>query len=475
VLTLADILEALTGLRPEGATTVVTEGAIDSRQVIPGALFVALPGERTDGHQYVAEAFEHGASLALVQQDMSANLPVLDIRGACKHVELANQLAELKSPFCLWVDDSLKALQKIAHFWRRQMSLDIIGITGSVGKSTTKELVAEVLSQRYSTLKNKGNLNNEIGLPLTLLSLTSGHQKAVLEMGFYVPGEIAFLCDVACPKIGVVTNIGTVHAERAGTQEIIARGKAELVQALPPDGFAILNHDDPLVRAMAETTEARVFFYGMTEESHLWADQVEGLGLEGIRFRLHYQDEVLYLRIPLIGHHSVQTALRATAVGLVCGLTWQEIIEGLRSMSTQLHLITVRTEQGALLLDDSYNASPESMLSALNLLEDISGRKVAVLGDMLELGQYEWRGHELAGIRASEVVDELVTVGERGRMIAAAACRAGLSPDCITELDTVEQAIELLQQHLTPEDVVLVKGSHGMHMERIVAALEYSL
>lgn len=475
MLTLADILEALTGLRPEGATTVVTEGAIDSRQVIPGALFVALSGERTDGHQYVAEAFEHGASLALVQQDMGASLPVLDIRGANKHVELANQLAELKNPFCLLVDDSLKALQQIARFWRRQMSLDIIGITGSVGKSTTKELVAEVLSQRYSTLKNKGNLNNEIGLPLTLLSLTSGHQKAVLEMGFYVPGEIAFLCDLACPKIGVITNIGTVHAERAGTQEIIARGKAELVQALPPDGFAILNYDDPLVRAMAEITEARVFYYGMTEESHLWADQVEGLGLEGIRFRLHYQDEVLYLRIPLIGHHSVQTALRATAVGLVCGLTWQEIIEGLRSLSTQLRLITVRTEQGALLLDDSYNASPESMLSALNLLDDISGRKVAVLGDMLELGQYEWRGHELVGIRASEVVDELVTVGERARMIAAAACRAGLSRDYITELDTVEQAIELLQQHLTPDDVVLVKGSHGMHMERIVAALEYSL
>ncbi len=474
MLQLADVLEALTGIRPEGATTVITEGVIDSRLAIPGALFVALPGERTDGHEYVGQAFQYGASLALVQQEMPEGMPVLDLRGIHKRVLLENRLAEVHAPFCIWVDDSLKALQKIASFWRQKMKVDVIGITGSVGKSTTKELVAEVLSQRYSTLKNKGNFNNEIGLPLTLLSLSPGHQIAVLEMGFYVPGEIAFLCQVACPKIGVVTNIGTVHAERAGTQEIIALGKAELVQALPADGYAILNFDDPLVRPMAEKTKAQVFYYGMDEEAHLWADGVEGLGLEGIRFRLHFRDEVLYLRVPLIGRHSVQTAMRAAAVGLVCGLTWQEIVEGLHSMSTQLRLISVRSESGALLLDDTYNASPESMLSALNLLAEISGRKVAVLGDMLELGQYEWRGHEIVGIRAAEVVSELVTIGERGRMIAAAACRAGLPAKFITELETVDEAITLLQGRLQADDVVLVKGSHGMRMERIVAALEYS-
>jgi UDP-N-acetylmuramoyl-tripeptide--D-alanyl-D-alanine ligase len=473
VLQLADILEALTGIRPEGATTVITEGVIDSRLAIPGALFVALPGERTDGHQYVAQAFQYGASLALVQQEMPEGMPILDLRGIRKRVLLENRLAEVVGPFCLRVDDSLKALQQIASFWRQKMKVDVIGITGSVGKSTTKELVAEVLGQRYSTLKNKGNFNNEIGLPLTLLSLSPGHQMAVLEMGFYVPGEIAFLCQVARPKIGVITNIGTVHAERAGTQEIIAQGKAELVQALPSDGYAILNIDDPLVRPMAEQTDAQIFYYGMDEEAHLWADGVEGLGLEGIRFRLHYRDEVLHLRVPLIGRHSVQTALRAAAVGMVCGLTWQEIVEGLHSMSTQLRLISVRSECGALLLDDTYNASPESMLSALNLLAEISGRKVAVLGDMLELGQYEWLGHEIVGIRAAEVVSELVTIGERGRMISAAACRAGLPAAFITELETVDEAIELLQGRLQADDVVLVKGSHGMRMERIVAALEY--
>jgi len=473
VLTLADVLEALTGLRLEGAETVITEGAIDSRQVIPGSLFVALPGERTDGHQFIEEAFERGASLALVQQDVSNRLPMLDLRKDVRHVELANRLAELQGPFCLWVEDSLKGLQTIAKFWRNKQDVTVIGITGSVGKSTTKEVVAEVLNQRYRTLKNKGNLNNEIGLPLTLLGLTSGHEWAVLEMGFYVPGEIAFLCELARPQIGVVTNIGTVHAERAGTQEMIAQGKAELVQALPVDGFAILNNDDPWVRQMADKTDAHVFYYGMDQAADLWADGVEGLGLEGIRFRMHYQDEVLHLRVPLIGHHSVQTVLRASAVGVVSGMSWQEIIGGLRSVSTQLRLITVRTELGALLLDDTYNASPESVLSALTLLAEINGRKVAVLGDMLELGQYERAGHELVGVRAAEIVDELITVGERAHMIAAAAHRAGLPASRVTQLDTVEQAIEMLGQGLNAEDVVLVKGSHSMHMERIVVELEY--
>ena len=279
------------------------------------------------------------------------------------------------------------ALQQIARFWRRQLDLRVIGITGSVGKSTTKEMIAEVLSTRYRTLKSPGNLNNEIGLPLTMLRLSSGYQCAVMEMGFYVPGEIAFLCDIALPQIGVVTNIGLVHAERAGSQEAIARGKAELIQALPPapEGIAVLNFDDPWVRKMEEKTKARVFFYGLSPEANLWADNVVGLGLEGIRFRLHYQGETLYVRIPLIGHHSVHTALRAAAVGLVEEMNWQEILEGLNQGHTQLRLAAVRSQTGALLLDDTYNASPESMLAALNLLSELGGRKIAVLGDMLQL------------------------------------------------------------------------------------------
>jgi UDP-N-acetylmuramoyl-tripeptide--D-alanyl-D-alanine ligase len=331
------------------------------------------------------------------------------------------------------------------------------------------------LSQRYRTLKNPGNLNNEIGLPLTLLRLGPGYQRAVLEMGFYVPGEIAFLCDLALPQIGVVTNIGTVHAERAGSQEAIARGKAELVQSLPaaPEGTAILNFDDPLVRKMEEKTKARVFFYGLSPESHLWADQVEGLGLDGIRFRMHYGSETLHVHLPMIGRHSVETALRAAAVGLVDGMDWQEILGGLGQGHTQLRLVAVRSESGALILDDTYNASPESMLASLNLLSEIEAqRRIAVLGDMLELGPYERQGHEMVGLRAAQVTDILVTLGSRAHMIAAAARRAGMKPASIFEFEDNHATIEWLQQNLTDRDAALIKGSHGLRMDRIIAAVE---
>ena len=470
MLTIADILEALSGIRPQRSSQVITEACIDSRKVIPGAMFIAIPGERLDGHDYVGEAFERGAHLALVQKALSSRFSQLDLR----HGLELTALEQLEVPFCLRVDDSVQALQQAARFWRRKMPVRVIGVTGSVGKSTTKELVAEVLSQRYRTLKSLGNYNNEIGLPLMLLRLSEGYQRAVLEMGFYVPGEIAFLCDLALPSIGVVTNIGTVHAERAGSQEIIAQGKAELIQALPPDpdGFAVLNYDDPWVRGMAEQTHARVFFYGLDPQADLWADKVEGLGLDGIRFRLHYRNETLYLKVPMIGRHSVHTALRATAVGLLEGLTWQEIVDGLRSEHVQLRLVAVRTPQGALILDDTYNASPDSTLAALNLLEELEGRKVAVLGDMLELGPYEAQGHEMVGVRAAEVADELVTVGPLAEMIAKAAHRAGLDAERISHFQGPQPAIQYLKERLNEGDVALVKGSRGMHMDDIVAALE---
>jgi len=468
MLTVAEVLEALTHQRFESAGHPITDAVVDSRLVIPGALFVALPGERQDGHNFVRDAFQRGAHLALIQRQIETNAPILDLR------TLPLRSAPPQPPFCLLVDDSLKALQDTARFWRRKLNLKVIGITGSVGKSTTKELIAEVLSRRYLTLKSPGNLNNEIGLPLTILRLSEAHERAVLEMGFYVRGEIAFLCEIALPQVGVVTNVGTVHAERAGSQEAIAQGKSELVQALPPapQGIAILNIDDPYVREMAHKTQAKVFFYGLDPQADLWADAIYSQGLEGISFRVHYRNEILHLRVPLLGRHSVHTALRAIAVGLNDNLTWQEIIEGLQSTPIQLRLAVVRTEQGALILDDSYNAAPESTLAALNLLADLDGRKIAVLGDMLELGIYETQGHELVGRRAAEVADRLITVGERGKIIAAAARRAGMRKENIQEFMDALEAIPLLQKELHEGDIVLVKGSHGMRMDRIVSALE---
>src|SRR5258706_1107725 len=473
LLTIADAIEAITVFRPQ-ATTVITEAVIDSRQTIPGSLFVAIPGEKADGHDYVAEAFKRGTSFALIQRDAvaDASFHILDLRTVSSTDSFLT--FDFTTPFCLRVENTVTALQQIARFWRRKLDLRVIGITGSVGKSTTKEMIAEVLSTRYRTLKSPGNLNNEIGLPLPMLRLSSGHQHAVMEMGFYVPGEITFLCDIALPQVGVVTNIGTVHAERAGSQEAIARGKAELVQALPPgpEGVAILNFDDPWVRKMEERTKARIFFYGLSPEAHLWADQVVGLGLEGIRFRLHYEGETLHVKIPLIGRHSVHTALRAAAVGLAENMNWQEILEGLNQGHTQLRLAAVRSENGALLLDDTYNASPESMLAALNLLDEIDGRKVAVLGDMLELGPYERGGHEMVGLRAVQAAEVLVTLGERAHIIADAARRTGMKKTAIIEFDEIDPLMDWMRTNLTKNDVVLIKGSHGLRMDRITASLE---
>jgi UDP-N-acetylmuramoyl-tripeptide--D-alanyl-D-alanine ligase len=470
MLTFADAYEALTQSHLEMTDLVITEAVVDSRQAIPGGMFVALTGERVDGHDFVAEAFRRGALFALIEHEIPGNFATLDFQNN----KVPAVETSIRLPLCLRVDNSLKALQKIAAFWRRKLSVRVIGITGSVGKSTTKEVVAEVLSQRFHTLKNPGNLNNEIGLPLTLLKLSPGHECAVLEMGFYVPGEIKFLCDIALPSVGVITNIGTVHAERAGSQEDIARGKSELVQSLPaaPEGTAVLNYDDPWVRGMADKTQARVFYYGLDPQADLWADEVESEGLEGIRFRLHYKDEVLHVHAPMIGQHSVHTALRATAVGLIEGLTWQEIFDGLQHGHTQLRMVAVRTKSGAMLLDDTYNASPESTLAALNLLDELDGRKIAVLGDMLELGQYEKQGHEMVGVRAARVADVLLTLGPRARMIARAAGRSGMKKENILEFEDIERVTEWLRLNLSGSDSVLLKGSHGLRMDRITSALE---
>jgi len=478
MLTLGHVVEALTGYQSAGGPQIITDVVIDSRLTIPGALFVALPGERVDGHDFVAAAFAKGANAALVQRDLPAPpgagpLPgqVLDLRQPLTYA----QLTDLQLPVVLRVEDTLKAMQVLAVFWRSRLNPRVIGVTGSVGKTTTKELIAAVLSTRYRTFKTEGNFNNEIGLPLMLLKLTAAHERAVLEFGFYQVGEIKFLCDLARPHIGVVNNVYPVHLERAGSLENIARGKGELVEALPPapDGVAILNYDDPLVLAMRHRTRARVVTYGLDPAADLWADNIESLGLAGINFELHHRNEALHVRVPLLGRHSVHTCLRAAAVGLVEGLTWHEIIEGLQSVgATQLRLVAVAGPEGSLILDDTYNASPESVVAALNLLNELEGRRVAVLGDMLELGSYEETGHRLVGRRAREVADLLVTVGVRARLIADEAREAGLPADAVVELDDSEQALAFLRLNIRRGDVVLLKGSRGVKLDRIVPALE---
>lgn len=465
-LTVGAILKALGREVNLANEREITGGCIDSRLVQPGNLFVAMAGEHTDGHRYVEQALENGASLALIERPIELSVPVL---------ELADDLNEIpQQPFCLLVPNTLEALQQIAAFWRRQFNIPVIGITGSVGKSSTKETLAALLGHKFKVLKNQGNMNNEIGLPLTLLSLNHNHQAAVLEMGFYVPGEIDLLCSIALPHIGIITNIGTVHAERAGDLETIALGKAELVRALPPApvGLAVLNQDDPLVKTMACQTSAKVTTYGLNQTADLWAENIHSQGLEGIQFTAHYQEDSLPVSSKLMGKHSVYNLLSAIAVALHLGMSWVEINSSLRSQTPVQRVRVFISKPGALILDDSYNASPLSTLAALDLLKELDGEKVAVLGDMLELGRYEGEGHQQVLDKAISLADRIVLIGPRYQKLNSYVIEKGFPKEMLHWFSDSESAAVFLNLTLHDGQSVLVKGSHGMNMIAIIHSLE---
>jgi len=256
-----------------------------------------------------------------------------------------------------------------------------------------------------------------------------------------------------------------------GSLEAIVEAKQELVEALPVDGVAILNYDEPLVMGMADHTQARLFTYGLSPEADLWADEITSKGLEGVRFVLHYKGRQLHLKVPLLGRHNVHTALRAAAVGINAGMNWDEIVRGLQNRNAQLRLVAVEGPRDSWILDDTYNSSPDSAIAALNLLADLSGRRLAVLGDMLELGSEEARGHELVGRRASHVADILIAVGPLGRMIGEAALAAGMPAAKVHILPETDTLVPLLESLIEPQDVLLVKGSRGLRLDRLVAQL----
>jgi UDP-N-acetylmuramoyl-tripeptide--D-alanyl-D-alanine ligase len=470
MLTLAEVWLGITGQileDKEAAQLSFSDVVIDSRLATPQSLFVALRGEKDDGHRYVKNALQAGAAAALIDTAVEGVPLVID---TTQH-PVASMPSPLVTPFCLLVEDSLRALQDIAGIHRRRFDVRVVGITGSVGKTTTKEAVHSVLSRSFPTLKSEESYNNEIGVPLTLLRLDESHQRVVAELGMYALGEIAHLAGIALPQVGVVTNVTDSHLERLGSLERIAQAKAELVEALPPDGTAILNGDDPHVKAMAGLSKARVFCYGLSPDNDLWASHVESRGLDGVRFQLHFGRETMHVKIPLLGRHSVHTALAAAAVGLVEGQPWGLIVAGLRDIEVQLRLLATPGVSGSTLIDDSYNSSPTSSLAALNLLAELKGRKIAVLGDMLELGSYAEEGHRKVGRRVAEVADELVTVGELGALIGLEAIAVGMNESEVFFAEDNDQAVEFLRDLVSSGDLVLIKGSRGMHMEDIVAEL----
>jgi UDP-N-acetylmuramoyl-tripeptide--D-alanyl-D-alanine ligase len=341
-------------------------------------------------------------------------------------------------------------------------------VTGSIAKTSTKEAIAAVLAERFVTLKSEGNANNEIGLPLTALRIGPEHQAAVLEMGMYVGGEIAQLAAIARPKIGVVTAVREVHLSRIGSIEAVERAKGELLEALPADGVAVLNADDPRVVRMRDRTAARAITYGFASDADVRAEDVVAAGLGGMSFTLVAPQGRVRTAIPALGRHGVHNGLAAAAVGIGAGLDLDLIAAGLRSGWRAPHRDEIVRAGSLTILDDSYNASPASMLAALELLATLPGRHVAVLGEMRELGEANDRGHREVGAAAAGLAEVIVVVGGGAAGIAAGAASLGGTVVTVADRDA---AVAALREILRPGDAVLVKASRGAELDRIVESL----
>ncbi len=449
----SDDLARLTGGRLLARSDRPIRGAsVDSRLVQPGELFVALPGERTDGHEFIADAVARGAAALLVTRP----LPDPAVLG---------DLAVVR------VVDALAALGAVAAGWRRRFHPLVVGVTGSIAKTSTKEAVAAVLSSRFATLRSEGNQNNEVGLPLTLLRLGPGDEAAVLEMGMYAAGEIAELARIAAPSIGVVTAVQPVHLERIGSLRAIEMAKGELLEALPPGGRAILNADDPIVRRMGSRSSARSTTYGFDRDADVTAESVEPAGLAGMRFVLRTDVGRRAVSIPALGRLSVHNALAGAAVGRAAGLPLDDIAAGLETGWSAPHRVQVVRTGGVTFVDDTYNASPRSVVAALELLAGLPGRRGAVLGEMLELGDVSVKGHHVVGEAVARTADWLVVVGRAAAGIAEGALASGMEPGRVSVVADVDAALEFLPPRLRDGDVVLVKASRGIGLERIVDGL----
>ncbi|MDI6870244.1 MAG: UDP-N-acetylmuramoyl-tripeptide--D-alanyl-D-alanine ligase [Bacillota bacterium] len=477
-LTVRELLEATGGVLVRGkAVDRFTGVSTDSRTLQPGDLFVPLEGERFDGHRFIDRALAAGASgfLLRLERDRGVEERLAEV-GAIR-LESAGG----SEPFIVGVEDTLVALHHLAAFYRRRFAFPVVGVTGSVGKTTTKDLVAAVLETRWRTVATRGNLNNEIGLPLTVFRLDRTTEAACFELGMRGLGQIRQLAEIVRPTVGVVTNVGETHLELLGSRENIARAKAELIEALPPDGVAVLNADDPRVAAMERLSRAPVVRYGLLEPGErpgdrrldVAGDKVESFGVRGVRFTLLAGRRQQEISLSVPGVHNARNALAAAAVGLALGLALKEVALGLgRARLTEMRLQVGRGREGFLLINDAYNASPASVRAALDLLVEsrAGGETVAVLGDMLELGGGAEEAHRRVGeYAATRGVDRLLGVGPLSALTVQGARAAGLSR--AEAYATTAAAAAALAGTLRPSDVVLVKGSRAMHMEEIVREL----
>jgi UDP-N-acetylmuramoyl-tripeptide--D-alanyl-D-alanine ligase len=427
----------------------------DSREVVPGGGFVALRGESDDGHRFVGTATAAGAALAVVDDTWAAP-------------------PEGAPPLLLRVPDTASALRSACETRLQELGCHVVGITGSVGKTTAKELCALVLEGRVAVARTPGNLNTWTGIPLTVLTLDPPVDAFVCEMAMSAPGEIRDLTSFTHPRTGVLLNVGLSHIELLGSQQAIAGAKAELLEALPQDGLAVCNADDELVRSVTARTRARVAWFGMqSSDAQFRATDVRSLGIDGTTFTLIGPDGAAPARLRVPGVHVVVDALAATAVGSVFGIGVREAAERLEAFEAPPQRGRVLDGvNGARIYDDSYNSSPASLAAALDTLGATEATKrIAVLGDMLELGVHTAMAHRQAGQHAMRVATTLIAVGDQAYTTVSAALAAGMEPEEAFAARSIEDATRLARERCDRDTAVLVKASHGMALERIVEAL----
>jgi len=452
MIQLADLLAATGGrVVGEARATEFTDFAYDSRTVQLGQLFVAVVTETGDGHDYIAAACRAGATGVLCQR------PPEDLFTGVTYIQ---------------VENSQTALSDYARYILATRRIEVIGVTGSVGKTSAKETIAAVLAERYPVFKNHGNYNGRYGLPIALGRLEPCQRLAVLEMAADSLDEIRELAALTRPRVGVVTAVGHSHVEYLGSLDTIAREKGRLIEALPVEGVAALNADDPRVAAMAAHAQARIITYGRGEGAMLRAENV-AVARDGTRLEARWQGEAIPLYIPLIGAHHAYTALAAAAVGLAYDLSWEEIAAGLSHVQPQPGRTRLLAGVNGLeLLDDSYNASPESTLAALETLRALSARRRwAVLGHMAQLGEHAIEGHRRVGRACAQVADELVVKGDQAQLIAEEAARYGLAASRIHIAYTASEAAQIVRERAQPGDLLLIKGSAEARMEHITREL----
>ena len=460
ILTIEEVLKATGGKLLQGKGNAFFQGiSTDSRTVAEGELFIALKGSQFDGHHYALEALQKKAGGVLIEEDK-----VGDIRWN-----------GYRSRAVITVKDTLSALGDMARDWRRKYGTPVVALTGSNGKTTTKEMVAACLETTFPILKTKGNLNNLIGVPLTLLTLTEKERVAVLEMGMNVPGEIRRLTEMAEPDVGLITNIQKVHLEGVGSLERLKEEKGELFRRMRRDGTILVNQDDPRVIDLASDYPGQKITFGIEHLAEVMAKEIRLRGAEGTSFTLILEGEMMEIHLRLLGRHFVPNALSAIAVACLFGVEVKQAKEAMENLLPfPMRMEVVPLKGGKTLINDAYNANPYSMELALETLVEVKGkgRAIAVLGDMLELGNFTMEAHQRIGQKVRELsIDFLFALGEEAPIVVESAIRHGFPMERARVVESHSESISLLRQMIQSGDWILVKGSRRMAMEKIVEGL----